>query len=140
MVQKIVITIISICGNCLCKGLFTLGVFSPLFCPQKIMQQFTDTLACRPILSFIDIITIDNNAAFLNNGLKNDFLRYLRFVFIMGTSIAIALRSQLRRGMSRKQLSFKVLKRTVILFFLGLVVSNGNGNGLYKFQLSYFLC
>ena len=52
----------------------------------------------------------------------------------MGTSIAIALRSQLRRGMSRKQLSFKVLKRTVILFFLGLVVSNGGRNGLYKLE------
>ena len=57
----------------------------------------------------------------------------------MGTSIAIALRSQLRRGMSRKQLSVKVLKRTVILFFLGLVVSNGNGNGLYKLKsLSFY--
>ena len=52
----------------------------------------------------------------------------------MGTSIAIALRSQLRRGMSRKQLSFKVLKRTVILFFLGLVVSNGGRIGLYKLE------
>ena len=52
-----------------------------------------------------------------------------RFVFIMGTSIAVALRSQLRRGVGRKQLVLKVLKRTLILFFLGLVVTNKGGKG-----------
>ncbi len=43
----------------------------------------------------------------------------------MGTSIALAFRGQLRRGHSRKQLALKVVKRTLILFFLGLVISNG---------------
>ncbi len=47
-----------------------------------------------------------------------------RFVFIMGTSIALAFRTLINRNVPRKFIALKVIKRTVILFFLGLMISN----------------
>ena len=63
---------------------------------------------------------------------------FFRFTFIMGTSIALAFRSLLRRGKSRKSLALKVIRRTVILFMLGLLVSNDGHNG--KQSLPIFYC
>ena len=45
----------------------------------------------------------------------------------MGTSVAISLRSMLRRGSRRVYILLKVLKRTAILFALGLMISNMGG-------------
>ena len=47
----------------------------------------------------------------------------------MGTSIALAFRAQLRRGVTRTKLLVKVIRRTLLLFFLGLVISNFGGKG-----------
>lgn len=55
---------------------------------------------------------------------------FSRFVFIMGTSMALSFRSALRRGVSRWKLIFKVLKRTAILFLFGLMISNASGKGM----------
>ncbi len=56
-----------------------------------------------------------------------------RFTFIMGTSIALAFRGMLAKGAKRKQLAWKVIKRTAILFFLGLMISNFGSKGKSAF-------
>ena len=53
-----------------------------------------------------------------------------RFTFIMGTSIALAFKKMVSRGASKKQLIFKVVKRTAILFILGLMISNTGNRGM----------
>ena len=47
----------------------------------------------------------------------------------MGASIAIAFKSQLQHSISRKELFLKVIRRAVILFALGLIVSNRSKKG-----------
>lgn len=74
------------------------------------------------------------------------------FVFIMGTSIAIAFKSYLRHNVSRKKLFLKVIRRSLILFTLGLLVSNRAKKGrevslsslripgvLQRLAISYFV-
>lgn len=51
--------------------------------------------------------------------------------------MALAFRGMLRRS-SRKQLLFKVVKRTLILFFLGLLISNQAKHG--KSSQGYIPC
>jgi predicted acyltransferase len=45
----------------------------------------------------------------------------------MGASMAISLRSQLRRSLSRKRLFLRVLQRSFLLVVLGVIL-NSNGN------------
>jgi len=47
-----------------------------------------------------------------------------RFVFVMGTSVALSFNAARRRQVPRLSLLRRILRRTVILFILGLVVSN----------------
>ena len=47
-----------------------------------------------------------------------------RFVFVMGTSIAMSFNTARRRGLPQSQLLCRVARRTVILFILGLTISN----------------
>ncbi|PSN54633.1 Heparan-alpha-glucosaminide N-acetyltransferase [Blattella germanica] len=47
------------------------------------------------------------------------------FLWIMGTSIAISLRSQLRSCLSRKRLFLRVLQRSIILVVLGIILNTG---------------
>ena len=54
---------------------------------------------------------------------------FRRFTFIMGTSIALAFKKMVERSARKTQLCWKVLKRTVILFTLGLVISNDGSKG-----------
>ncbi|NXX88924.1 HGNAT acetyltransferase, partial [Centropus bengalensis] len=49
-----------------------------------------------------------------------------RFVFIMGTSIALALGSMLRRGASKWRVLGKILWRSFLLILLGIIVVNPN--------------
>jgi heparan-alpha-glucosaminide N-acetyltransferase len=73
-----------------------------------------------------------------------------RFLWIMGASMAISLRSHLRRSLSRKRLFLKVLRRSFILVALGVILnSNGNMKNsianlrlpgvLQRIGLSYFI-
>lgn len=49
-----------------------------------------------------------------------------RFVFIMGTSIALSINSLLRAGSSRRSLLGKVAWRSMQLFVIGVFVVNPN--------------
>ncbi|NWS69644.1 HGNAT acetyltransferase, partial [Crotophaga sulcirostris] len=51
---------------------------------------------------------------------------FSRFVFIMGTSISLSLRSMLRRGGSKWQVLRKILWRSFLLILLGIIVMNPN--------------
>ncbi|ELT88879.1 hypothetical protein CAPTEDRAFT_26311, partial [Capitella teleta] len=61
------------------------------------------------------------------NGLTLADLVFPWFVFIMGTSMALSFRGALRRGIPRFKLILKVLKRAMILFALGVMISNSKG-------------
>ena len=50
-----------------------------------------------------------------------------RFTFIMGTSIALAFNGMARRKVPMLSLMGKTLKRTAILFALGIIISNMDG-------------
>jgi len=56
---------------------------------------------------------------------------YCRFVFIMGTSIAISFDAARRRGVSKSRLLLRILRRTAILFILGLALSNHGTSLVY---------
>jgi len=45
-------------------------------------------------------------------------------VFVMGTSVALSFDAARRRHLSRLSLLRRILRRTLILFILGLAVSN----------------
>lgn len=49
-------------------------------------------------------------------------LIFLRFVFIMGTSIKLSQVSLYSRGVKRRKIFLKILTRTLILFGLGLIL------------------
>jgi heparan-alpha-glucosaminide N-acetyltransferase len=93
------------------------------------------------------------------NGLHLADLVFPCFVFIMGVSIALAYfaiskKNQTFDGRSKlkfMQLASKCINRTCLLFFFGLLVSNGGIGGvalanlrimgvLQRFAISYFVC
>lgn len=51
---------------------------------------------------------------------------FSRFVFIMGTSIALALGSMLRWGSSKWKILRKIIWRSFVLILLGIIVVNPN--------------
>ena len=58
------------------------------------------------------------------NGLTVADLVFPWFMWIMGTSMVFALQSQLRRGLQKRVIVGKILKRSSILFVLGLVLNS----------------
>lgn len=80
------------------------------------------------------------------NGLTVADLVFPWFVWIMGTSMAIAFNSLLKRRTPRGTMLYKVVRRACILFLLGLGLSNlhdlRNGripNVLQRFSISYLV-
>ena len=64
-----------------------------------------------------------------NVDIKMAVLSVCRFVFIMGTSIAMSFHSARCRAVPLSKLFTRILRRTTILFILGLALSNrGKGN------------
>ncbi len=55
------------------------------------------------------------------------------FIFMVGVSLPFALTKRLQKGYSRKKLYFHIVRRSLFLFFLGLVI-----NGLLGFDFSDF--
>jgi len=49
---------------------------------------------------------------------------HCRFVFVMGTSIAMSFHAARRRAVPKSKLFRRIVRRTVILFMLGLTISN----------------
>lgn len=65
------------------------------------------------------------------NGLTVADLVFPWFIWIMGVSLAISTQSQLRNSMPRKKIVLRVVKRSIILIFLGLIInSEGRRNDL----------
>ena len=50
--------------------------------------------------------------------------RLCRFVFVMGTSIAVSFDAARRRAVSKSMMFRRILRRSVILFVFGLALSN----------------
>lgn len=83
------------------------------------------------------------------NGLTVADLVFPWFIWMMGMSMAFSLKSQLRKSVSKKKIFFKIVKRSVILFALGLMLNtlclNVNLNELrilgvlQRFSISYFV-
>ncbi len=80
------------------------------------------------------------------NGLTVADVVFPWFLWIMGLSLRLSLDSQSRRGRSAKDICTKVLKRSAILFFLGLFLNSKGRNDfrtlripgvLQRFALSY---
>ena len=53
-------------------------------------------------------------------------------MWIMGVSLVISIQSQLRKSTSRLKLIANVLRRSVILFCLGLVINSNGGNNDFR--------
>lgn len=84
------------------------------------------------------------------NGLTIADLVFPWFIWIMGVSMALSLRSLLRRSTSRLRIFRKIVKRTLILFLLGLMLNTFKSEKtnlkdiripgvLQRFSISYFV-
>jgi heparan-alpha-glucosaminide N-acetyltransferase len=62
------------------------------------------------------------------NGLTVADLVFPWFMWIMGVSLAISIQSQLRNSRSRSELVMNILRRSAILFFLGLIINSLGGH------------
>ena len=70
------------------------------------------------------------------NGLTVADLVFPWFVWIMGVSLVISTQSQLRNSVPRRRIVLRVIKRSIILVFLGLIInSEGGHNDLKTFRL-----
>ena len=70
--------------------------------------------------------------------LADDDVMCYRFVFVMGTSIAMSFHAAHRRSVSKWKSFVRILRRTTILFMLGLVLSN-HGNHHHRLFLGWLL-
>lgn len=59
---------------------------------------------------------------------------FFRFCWVMGVSIAISLRSQLRSSTKRKYVFGRVVRRSIALLIMGLVLNSVNNNNLSTFR------
>ena len=69
------------------------------------------------------------------NGLTVADLVFPWFVWIMGVSLVISTQSQLRNSVPRKKIVLRVIKRSIILVFLGLIINSEGSNDLRTFRL-----
>ena len=69
------------------------------------------------------------------NGLTVADLVFPWFVWIMGVSLVISTQSQLRNSVPRKKIILRVIKRSIILVFLGLIINSERSNDLKTFRL-----
>ncbi|XP_042148457.1 heparan-alpha-glucosaminide N-acetyltransferase isoform X2 [Ixodes scapularis] len=83
------------------------------------------------------------------NGLTVADLVFPWFIWIMGVSMAMSVRSLLRKSVSKRRIMWKILKRSAILFFLGIVLNTAHHNNdltklripgvLQRFGISYLV-
>lgn len=62
------------------------------------------------------------------NGLTIADLVFPWFMWIMGLSLTISLQNKLRRAVPRRTLVFQVIRRTLLLIFLGIVINSSKHN------------
>ena len=80
------------------------------------------------------------------NGLTVADLVFPWFIFIMGVSLAISFRSLRQKKVSKIRIFTKIIRRTLILFALGLLINKGTDLNFYRipgvlqrFAFSYFV-
>ncbi|XP_064457684.1 heparan-alpha-glucosaminide N-acetyltransferase-like isoform X2 [Ornithodoros turicata] len=83
------------------------------------------------------------------NGLTVADLVFPWFMWIMGTSMAMSVRSLLRKGVTKRRIFRKIMKRSLILFGLGLILNTMGTDGdlrhiripgvLQRFGIAYFV-
>ncbi|XP_033762307.1 heparan-alpha-glucosaminide N-acetyltransferase-like isoform X2 [Pecten maximus] len=83
------------------------------------------------------------------NGLTVADLVFPWFIFIMGTAMNFSFRGMLRRGKSRLRIFFKILKRSFLLFAIGIILNTNWGpvdlnniripGVLQRFSLTYLV-
>ena len=54
------------------------------------------------------------------------------FMWIMGVSLVFSMQNQLRNSVPRSQLVKNIIRRSLILFFLGLVVNSIGGHNNFR--------
>jgi len=70
------------------------------------------------------------------NGLTLADVLFPSFMWIMGLSMALSLRSQLRSGVSRRQLALRSVKRGLKLIVIGAVLNSSHGlNDLTTYRI-----
>lgn len=78
-------------------------------------------------IALMILVNSPTNYAWLNhstwNGCTLADLVFPFFVFIVGVSLVFSLSKSLEKGMSRNNLIFKVLKRSIIIFLIGLFLN-----------------
>ncbi|KAK2147653.1 hypothetical protein LSH36_543g05022 [Paralvinella palmiformis] len=96
--------------------------------PPKARLRSLDTFRGISLLMMIFVNYAGGHYWFFHHaawdGLTVADLVFPWFVFIMGSSIAVAFKNQLSRNVSRKELFLKVIRRSLVLFALGLIVGN----------------
>ncbi|EGG17785.1 transmembrane protein [Cavenderia fasciculata] len=80
------------------------------------------------------------------NGLTVADLVFPWFIFIMGIAMPLSFNAMEIRGVPKRTIFIKLVRRSVILFSLGLFINNGNNLGhwrilgvLQRFGVSYFV-
>ncbi|OWF52223.1 heparan-alpha-glucosaminide N-acetyltransferase-like [Mizuhopecten yessoensis] len=83
------------------------------------------------------------------NGLTVADLVFPWFIFIMGTAMNFSFRGMLKRGKSRIRIFFKILKRSILLFAIGIILNTNWGpvdlesiripGVLQRFSLTYLV-
>ena len=69
------------------------------------------------------------------NGLTVADLVFPWFMWIMGVAVALGTQAQMRRGVKIKKLFCNIMRRTVILFALGIMLNSGKCND-FRLDLS----
>ncbi|CAN7937080.1 unnamed protein product [Ixodes hexagonus] len=70
------------------------------------------------------------------NGLTVADLVFPWFIWIMGVSVAMSVRSLLRKSVSKRRIMWKIVKRSAILFCLGIMLNTRGGkNDLTKLRI-----
>lgn len=83
------------------------------------------------------------------NGLTVADLVFPWFIWIMGVSVAMSVRSLLRKSVSKRRIMWKIVKRSAILFALGITLNTSRGKDdltelrilgvLQRFGVSYLV-
>ncbi|ELT89271.1 hypothetical protein CAPTEDRAFT_227545 [Capitella teleta] len=62
------------------------------------------------------------------NGLTLADLVFPWFTWIIGTALALSIQGQMRRGKTKFSIAAKIIRRTCVLFALGIVLGSGGGS------------
>lgn len=55
------------------------------------------------------------------------FFLFCRFIFIMGTAMNYSFRGMMKRGTPRYRMLYKIVRRSILLFFIGIVLNTNWG-------------